>query len=403
MARKIPNRRLTLTLILLFLLLAGCSPAPTATPSATPSLVPTSTPTPTPTATPTQTATPLPAPTETLTPLPTATATSPVLVEQGTPIPARLEVISFNNAFQVSGLASFKEPSLTDLDWSPEGDALAVATFNSIGIYSPLSRTRIIDLETPQGVISIDYSPRGTLLAVGHRFGSEQVGFAGNVDIWRVSTWEALGPVLGGRQAVSQVMFSPNGRSLAAAFTSPASEDSRVVFWDTTRWEISRTLTTGNLQRIAFSPDSKLLAVSPDRYAIEVYRLVDQKQLLTIHTSFTGAVNSMVFSPDGSTLATGHYDGEIRLWNAQTGELRQVLATGGVVESLAFNPDGSLLASGEGTGSNQVRLWDIEIGQLVRILESHEHPVVSLAFSPDGRLLASGSFDGTVWLWGVRP
>lgn len=399
MARNIPHGRLTL--ILLVLLLAGCSPAPTATPSATPTLMPTDTPIPT--ATPTQTATPLPTPTGTLTPLPTATATSPVLVEQGTPIPAGLDVISFDNAFRVSGLASFKEPSLTDLDWSPESDALAVATFNSIGIYSPLPRTKIIDLETPQGVVSIDYSPRGTLLAVGHRFGSEEVGYAGNVDIWRVSTWEALGPVLGGRQAVSQVAFSPDGKSLAAAFTSPASEDSRVVFWDTTRWEISRTLTTGNLQRIAFSPDSKLLAVSPNRYAVEIFRLIDQQLLLSLDTSFTGAVNSMAFSPDGSTLATGHYDGEIRLWNAQTGELRQVLATQGVVESLAFSPDGSLLASGEGTGSNQVRLWDIEVGQLVRILESHEHPLVSLAFSPDGRLLASGSSDGTVWLWGVRP
>ena len=111
----------------------------------------------------------------------------------------------------------------------------------------------------------------------------------------------------------------------------------------------------------------------------------------------------MAFSPDGTTLATGHYDGEIRLWNAQTGELRQVIPTDGVVESLAFSPDGSVLASGESTGSNQVRLWDIEIGQLVRILDSHGNPLESLAFSPDGRLLASGSVDGTVWLWGLRP
>jgi len=300
-------------------------------------------------------------------------------------------------------LASFKEPSLTDLDWSPDSEALAVATFNGIGIYNPLSRSKVTDLDTSQGVISIDYSPRGTLLAVGHRFGSETAGFAGNVDIWRVSTWEALGPVLGGRQAVSQVVFSPDGKSLAAAFTTPAYEDSRVVFWDTTRWEISGTLSTGNLQRIAFSPDSKLLAISPDRYAVDIYRLIDQQKLLTLWTSFTGAVNSMAFSPDGGTLATGHFDGEIRLWNAQTGELRQVFDAGGPVECLEFNRDGSLLASGEGDPGNQVRLWDIEVAQLVRTLESHERPVVSLAFSPDGRLLASGSYEGTVWLWGVRP
>ena len=397
------GKRLTAHLILLLLILlhSGCNRFQVATMTPTVAVTQTATPVPTDTLTPTASLTPVP--TDTSTPLPTATPTALVLVEAGTPIPGGLEPITFENAFQVSGIATFKEANLTDLSWSPEGNALAVSTFSSIGIYDPLSRTKVTELDTPTGVVSINYSPRGTLLAVGHRFGSEAAGYAGNVDIWRVSSWESLGPVLGGRQAVSQVSFSPDGKSLAAAFTGPAYEDSRVVIWDTTRWEISGTLSTKNLSRIAYSPDSALLAVSPDRYAVQIFRLKDRQQVRLIHTSFTGAVNSMVFSPDGATLATGHYDGEIRLWNAQTGELRQVIPTDGVVESLAFSPNGSVLASGEGTGSNQVRLWDIEVGQLVRILESHGSPLESLAFSPDGSLLASGSVDGTVWLWGVRP
>jgi WD40 repeat protein len=400
------NHRVCILFSLLVMLVSGCSsilPGPRTTPSLPPSSTPAASDTPAPPTAP-ATSTPLPSPTSTATPLPSSTPTALVLAEQGTPLPsAGLPPISYDNAALVSGLARFKVNSVTDLDWAPDGETLAVAGYNGISIYDRLSRSQISTLETYPGVISVDFNPRGSLLAVGHRFGSEQDGFAGSVNIWRVSSWQPLGPILGGNQAVSQVAFSPTGNSLASAFISTVYDDNRVVFWDTLGWEISRTLQTGTVQNIAFSPDGLLMAVSPDRYAVEIYRLLDGILLQKLHTSFTGAVNALAFSPDGAKLATGHYDGEVRLWNPQTGELQQVLATGGVVESLAFNRDGTILASGEGISSNQIELWDVEIAQRLRTLDGHEHPVVSLEFSPDGSLLASGSYEGSVWLWGIRP
>jgi WD40 repeat protein len=391
--------------ILVCLLLASCGvvkPTPTQTPTILPTSTPlmTSTPTPLPA---TATFTPSPTTTNTATPLPTATPTPLTLVEAGTPLPQNLPVITFSNAARVSGLAQFKAPNVTDLEWAPDGETLAVASYSGISIYDASTRNLVNQLDTRPGVISIDYNPQGSLLAVGHRFGSEEVGYAGSVDVWRVSTWQSLGPILGGNQAVNEVAFSPNGKSLASAFIGPLYDTNRVVFWDAVRWEISRTLQTGAIQNIAFSPDGKLLASSPDRYAVEIYRLIDGDRLQTLHTSFTGAVNSLVFSPDGSRLATGHYDGQIRLWNPLTGELQAILQANSVVESLAFNQDGTILASGQGIPANNLILWDTEIAQPVRTLDMHKHPIVSLAFSPDGRTLASGSYDGTVWLWGVRP
>ncbi len=390
---------------LLVLLAAGCGlalPTRQPTPSPSPSRTPTATPTSTPL--PTATNTPLPSPTSTPTPLPTATPTALVLAEQGTPLPAgELVPISFANAAMVSGLARFKVDTLTDLDWSPDGESLAVASYRGISIFDALSRSQTAALDTLPGITSIDFNPRGSLLAVGHRFGSEQEGFAGSANIWRVSSWEPLGPVLTAEQAVNQVAFSPSGGSLASALISAVYEDNQVVFWDTLGWEISRTLKTGTVQNIAFSPDGLLMAASPDRYAVEVYRLLDGELLQKLHTSFTGAVNALVFSPNGTLLATGHYDGEIRLWNPQTGELLHILAADGVVESLAFNQDGTILAAGTGIKDNTVELWDVEVAQRLRILEGHPHPVVSLEFSPGGAMLASGSFDGSVWLWGIRP
>ena len=389
--------------VFLAALISGCRqalpgpptiPAPGDAPTATYTALP-------PTPTPTQT--PLPTPTDTPTPLPTFTPTPPVLVEPGTPLPPDLEPITYENAPSVSGLAQFNENSVTDLRWSPDGSTLAVASYASISLYDATARTQTDELEPRSGVISIDFNPGGSLLAVGQRSGSEDMGFTGAVDLWRASTWQPAGLIWGGNQAVSQVDFSPGGNILAVALTSADYSAGQVIFWNSTEGVITRTLDVGGLHNIAFSPDGILLAASPDRYAVTIYSIPVYQRLQTLRTSFTGAVNCMEFSPDGTTLATGHYDGEIRLWNALTGELLRVLKSDGVIESLAFNRDGSLLASGQGFDSNRVHLWDLDIEQPIRSLDGHTAAVVSLEFSPDGRMLASGSYDGSVWLWGIRP
>src|SRR5262245_2748635 len=59
----------------------------------------------------------------------------------------------------------------------------------------------------------------------------------------------------------------------------------------------------------------------------------------------TATVFAVAVSPDGNTLATGAYDGEVRLWDLKTGKLGHTLKHVGKVYSVAFNKDGSLLAS----------------------------------------------------------
>ncbi|MGB0389330.1 MAG: WD40 repeat domain-containing protein, partial [Ardenticatenaceae bacterium] len=71
------------------------------------------------------------------------------------------------------------------------------------------------------------------------------------------------------------------------------------------------------------------------------------------------------------------------------------------VESVAFSPDGQTLASG--SSDNRVRLWRVADGQLTSTLTGHTSWVESVTFSPDGRMLATGSSDGTIRLWGVAP
>ena len=58
-------------------------------------------------------------------------------------------------------------------------------------------------------------------------------------------------------------------------------------------------------------------------------------------------VNSVSFSPDGRTLASGSYDDTIRLWEVSTGRhLRTLTGHTSLVFSVSFSPDGQTLASG---------------------------------------------------------
>ncbi|NET80248.1 WD40 repeat domain-containing protein [Okeania sp. SIO1F9] len=54
------------------------------------------------------------------------------------------------------------------------------------------------------------------------------------------------------------------------------------------------------------------------------------------------------------------------------------------VESIAFSPDSKTLASG--SWDKNIRLWNTTSGEQLRILKGHESLIGSLAFSPDGKL-----------------
>jgi WD40 repeat protein len=109
----------------------------------------------------------------------------------------------------------------------------------------------------------------------------------------------------------------------------------------------------------------------------------------------SGHVTSMVFSPDGSRVASGSVDTTVRVWDAQTGQCQHTLEghSSGVTR-MVFSPDGSRAASG--SVDTTVRVWDVQTGQCQHTLEGHSDGVISVVFSPDGSRVASGSWDKTV-------
>ena len=308
------------------------------------------------------------------------------------------------NAQYISALAEWKVPAITDLSFSPDGLILGISDTEKIYLYDLLSRRLLRTLHPDKtGVVDIEFSPDGLWLVAGSRQGDEDSGYRSALELWYGVEYAPLGLLYGSQTGLSSMAFAPSGERLFVANASHIQRKNFIDFWDTDGWEQTGLLETGTVLGIGVSRDGSLLASTPNQYSIRIWDLEDSIWIYSIPTSFTGAVNTIAFSPTQLHLATGHYDGVIRIWEMESGELIQKMNTGGVVESLAYNPDGRLLASGNSFENGNVLLWDVQTGELRRELAGHESGVNSLAFTLDGNLLVSGSYDGEVIVWGIRP
>ena len=146
-------------------------------------------------------------------------------------------------------------------------------------------------------------------------------------------------------------------------------------------------------QSIAFSPDGQYLAVASS-LGIWLYETATSRPPALLPSE--NPVGGVAFSPDGGSLVSAAYPGEIRLWDLMTGRTTATLQG---FAPVAFSPDGTTLAFKDGYA---IKLWNVETETDIATLEGHFKGVLSADFSPDGLFLASGAEDGRVRLWDLE-
>jgi WD40 repeat protein len=241
------------------------------------------------------------------------------------------------------------------------------------------------------------FSPDGQRLASG--------GADGAIVLWDVRSGEPKKRLLGHEQAVSTVAYHPNGLFLASA-TFDIDDPGEVWLWDVASGkEVGRF--RGHQSRItalAYSADGRWLVSSGHDGTVQVLHGRDASPARTFrgHAFPVSAVafgpNGLVASCAGRLVAEKPEEGEVLLWQAETGQVRYRLqGHSRRPVALAFSPDGLRLATAG--WDRQIKLWEVASGQEVLTLEGHHDGVLALAFSPDGRRLASAGMGAEVILW----
>lgn len=222
----------------------------------------------------------------------------------------------------------------------------------------------------------------------------------GEVVLWDVATSQRQFFAQLGTNNIRRLVFSFDGRQLAAAdeFKKPtemsgSNDDPRrtVRVWDVGDRRETHVLSPEGqfLWPMVFSADGKRLIAGTWRGEVKLWHLDGPGEPVTFPRA-SGSVDGLALLPDGRTLISA--GAGIHFWNVRTRhETDTINPRSSGFTSVALSPDGRRLAAGAGDG--RITIWDLASHQEVATLEGHPESVMQLAFTPEGDHLVSASKD----------
>jgi WD40 repeat protein len=297
---------------------------------------------------------------------------------------------------------------ITDLEYSPDGSTLAAG----FGVYD--FRVRLWNARTAEylGMISdtdfpvdeIVYSPDGKTIAID---AYSYIYKAGMISVWNVESGEPITEINRGYYGLSDLHFSPDGKLLYAIhFDWPIA----ILIWQIPEKDaIERFEIKGN--KFALSPDGSELAIvmfesleSPERI-LEIWDIHDihNRQLVQSAVFELGWLDNLMYSPNGRYILFISEEDEHSTITQVEVETLQPVYTFDYESSLNnfdISDNGHYLAAGTEDGT--ILVWNLRTYELIALTkESSGSRISGIEFCPDGTCLATVSRD-TITLWALE-
>jgi WD40 repeat protein len=293
--------------------------------------------------------------------------------------------------------------------FSADSSLLATGVGKSVSVWDVAARRKVREVPFSEYVGHVSFSADGTVLAAGTSDG---------VRLWDLEHGSLLHhlPNKPHTRHSLYAEFAPRGGPLAVW----GYDDASVRLFDPTGEKELRRLNPTRLVRtrdtdnwgwttslfVSFAPDGKTVAVAREVGRIEVWDVESGKKLRTLGGDASRRASMMVFSPEGTKLATAGSDNwggdhAVRVWDVAAGkELNPRHGHAAPVTSIAVSPDSKTIATAGRDGV--VHLWEATTGKHLHRLEGYPGWRPQVSFSADGRQVLSWegyNGDGVLRMW----